>query len=234
VSGERRAIDAVTAPIHRAGWPFIAGAFLLAVALGLVWQGLFWLGLVLTGWCAYFFRDPKRIAPVATGLVLSPADGVVQGITNRLPPHELALGDQPLPCISVFLTIFDVHVNRTPVPGRIERRIYHPGRFVNAARDKASEENERQSFIIRTPDGTRIGLVQIAGLIARRIIHFVDEGDLLAPGDRVGLIRFGSRCDVYLPLGTAPLVIEGQRAIAGETVLADLAAPQIAREGRES
>ncbi|MEM9441421.1 MAG: phosphatidylserine decarboxylase, partial [Pseudomonadota bacterium] len=155
------------------------------------------------------------------GIVVSPADGEIQAITKRQPPPEMDLGDRPLTCISVFLNVFDVHVNRTPVPGVITRLAYHPGKFLNAALDKASDENERQSFRIETADGDVYGLVQIAGLVARRIVGFVEEGDQLHAGERVGLIRFGSRCDVYLPDGIVPLVVTGQRAIAGETVLAD-------------
>lgn len=143
------------------------------------------------------------------------------------------MGSEELPCVSVFLNIFDVHVNRTPVPGRIARSAYHPGKFLNAALDKASEENERQSFRIEASDGRQVGLVQIAGLVARRIVTYVEQGAVLEPGARVGLIRFGSRCDVYLPAGTVPCVIEGQRAVAGETVLASLAGPQVARRGRK-
>jgi phosphatidylserine decarboxylase len=231
---ERGAYEAVLAPMNPAGWPFVGGSLALAVVLGFVWQGFLWLGLILALWCAYFFRDPKRVSPIGPSLVLSPADGIVQRVTHRIPPVELELGQRPLPCVSVFLSVFDVHVNRTPVAGTIVRRSYRPGKFVNAAHDKASEDNERQSFAILTPGGQRVGLVQIAGLVARRIVKFVDEGDTLDPGDRVGLIRFGSRCDVYLPEGTAPVVLEGQRAVGGETVLADLEGPQIVPIGRES
>jgi phosphatidylserine decarboxylase len=208
-------------PIHRAGWPFVGGGLALAVLLGLVFAPLFWLLLLVTAWMAYFFRDPPRVTPQGEALVVSPADGVIQAITARRPPPELDLGAAPRTCISVFLNIFDVHVNRAPIGGRITRLAYHPGKFLNAAHDKASEDNERQSFRIETPQGDVFGFVQIAGLIARRIVCAVDEGDVVSGGERVGLIRFGSRCDVYLPDGYAPLVAVGQRAIAGETVLAD-------------
>jgi phosphatidylserine decarboxylase len=161
------------------------------------------------------------VTPQGDDLVVSPADGVIQAITARRPPPELGLGEAPRTCISVFLNIFDVHVNRAPVGGRITRLAYHPGKFLNAAEDKASEHNERQSFRIETPQGDVYGFVQIAGLIARRIVCAVRQGDVVAAGQRVGLIRFGSRCDVYLPDGCAPLVAVGQRAIAGETVFAD-------------
>lgn len=226
--------DRVLVPVHRAGWPFVLLFFAVAVVLGFLWKPLFWLGLVATAWCAFFFRDPPRVTPLAPGLVVSPADGIVQSVSPRRPPAELGLGDRPLPCVSVFMNIFDVHVNRTPVPGRVVRRIYRPGRFLNASLDKASEDNERLSFELQEPGGRRIGLVQIAGLVARRIVAFVPEGSELQPGDRVGLIRFGSRCDVYLPDGVVPQVCVGQRAIAGETVIARLDGPQIPVEGRVS
>jgi len=214
-------LKGVLTPIHPKGWPFIAVALFLSLLLGLLAGWLFWIGLAVTAWITYFFRDPVRITPEGSGLVVSPADGMVQAITRRPPPPEMELGEEPLICISVFLNIFDVHVNRTPVPGVITRLAYHPGKFFNAALDKASEENERQSFKITTQEGEVFGLVQIAGLVARRIVGFVGEGARLQAGERVGLIRFGSRCDVYLPDGFLPLVTPGQRAIAGETVLAD-------------
>lgn len=208
-------------PIHRAGWPFVIGGLVAAVLLGTLFAPLFWLGLLVTAWMAYFFRDPPRVTPQGDELVVSPADGVIQAITPRRPPAELGLGDAPRTCISVFLNIFDVHVNRAPIGGRITRLAYHPGKFLNAAHDKASEDNERQSFRIETPQGDVFGFVQIAGLIARRIVCTAAEGDVVHAGERVGLIRFGSRCDVYLPDGYLPLVAVGQRAIGGETVFAD-------------
>lgn len=219
-------------PIHKAGWPFIAIFFAIAVVLGFLWDPLFWLGLVLTLWCAYFFRDPTRVTPTDPALVTSPCDGVVAQTTPRVPPPELELGDKPLPCVGVFMNVFDVHVNRTPVPGRVARIAYHKGQFLNASLDKASDLNERQSFKIEAKGGKRVGIVQIAGLVARRILGFVEEGRQLQPGERIGLIRFGSRCDVYLPEGVAPLVLPGQRTIAGETVIAALDGPQQPREGR--
>ena len=214
-------LKGVLTPIHPKGWPFIAIALAVSLLLGLLDEWLLALGLVITAWMVYFFRDPSRVTPEGPGIVVSPADGEVQMIAKRRPPPEMELGDVPLTCISVFLNVFDVHVNRTPVPGTITRLAYHPGKFLNAALDKASEENERQSFRIETAEGDVFGLVQIAGLVARRIVGFVEEGDQLHAGERVGLIRFGSRCDVYLPDGVTPLVAKGQRAIAGETVLAD-------------
>jgi phosphatidylserine decarboxylase len=157
---------------------------------------------------------------------------MVAATTPRVPPPELGLGSEPLPCIGIFMNVFDVHVNRTPVPGRVLARAYHQGKFVNASFDKASDENERQSFRIETADGSEVGIVQIAGLVARRIIAFVEEGAALAPGQRIGLIRFGSRCDVYLPRHVQPVVLPGQRAIGGETVIAHLDGPQTPRLGR--
>jgi phosphatidylserine decarboxylase len=214
-------MNSVLVPIHRAGWPFIAIFFGVAVILGFLWEPLFWLGLVATAWCVYFFRDPPRTTPNLPGLVISPADGVVQSVNERVPPPELDLGNGSLPCVCVFMNVFDVHVNRAPVAGRITKKVYHPGQFLNASLDKASELNERLSWKIEA-HGAEVGLVQIAGLVARRIIGFSNEGDQVDAGDRVGLIRFGSRCDIYMPTGTAIMVQPGQRAVAGETVIADL------------
>lgn len=224
-------VSSVLPRIHPAGWPFVAGFFAAAVVLGFLWTPLFWLGLIATAWCAYFFRDPLRVTPDDPALVVSPADGVVVTTAERVPPPELGLGERPLPCVGIFMNVFDVHVNRTPVAGTVEVRAYHPGKFLNASFDKASDENERLSWRIRAASGRGIGLVQIAGLVARRIVPFVEEGASLAPGQRVGLIRFGSRCDVYLPEGVEPLVLVGQRALAGETVLADLFGNQPKRQG---
>ncbi len=222
----------VLVPIHRAGWPFIAIFFAVAVVLGFLWKPLFWAGLALTLWCVYFFRDPARVTPTGRSLVVSPCDGVVAQTTPRVPPPELGLGSRPLPCIGIFMNVFDVHVNRTPVPGRLLEVAYHKGQFLNASLDKASDLNERQSFRIEAAGGRQVGIVQIAGLVARRIVGFVAAGATLEPGERIGLIRFGSRCDVYLPEGVVPFVLPGQRAVAGETVIADLDGPQTPREGR--
>jgi phosphatidylserine decarboxylase len=208
-------------PVHPAGRPFIAGGLVVTALLAWLAGPLLWLGLLATLWMTYFFRDPPRVTPQGEDLVVSPADGVVQAIAARRPPPELELGEAPRTCISIFLNIFDVHVNRAPVGGRITRLAYHPGKFLNAADDKASDLNERQSFRIETAQGEAFGLVQIAGLVARRIVRSVEPGAVVRAGERVGLIRFGSRCDVYLPDGVAPLVAVGQRAVAGETVLAD-------------
>jgi phosphatidylserine decarboxylase len=223
---------AVLPPIHRQGWPFIAIFLVAALLLGWLWEPLFWLGLIATAWCAYFFRDPVRVTPDDPSLVVSPADGVVVGTHARVPPPELEMGTAPLPCVAVFMNVFDVHVNRTPVAGTITGHAYHHGKFLNASFDKAADENERRSWRLRTASGREVGLVQIAGLVARRIVPFRESGDVLAVGERIGLIRFGSRCDIYLPEGTAPLVLVGQRTIAGETVIADLDGQQVARAGR--
>jgi phosphatidylserine decarboxylase len=207
-------------PIHPEGYPFIGAFALASLILFWIWSPLGWIGTVLTVWCALFFRDPKRVTPQGEGIVVAPADGRVSLIAQAVPPPELGLGDRPMPRVSIFMSVFNCHVNRSPVAGRIERIVYRPGKFINAELDKASEDNERNSLVIATPGG-RIGVVQIAGLVARRIVSFVREGQSLAAGERFGLIRFGSRLDVYLPEGAKPLVSEGQTAVAGETVLAD-------------
>ncbi len=206
-------------PIHREGWPFIAIFAVVANLLAWIWGPLGWVGAILTAWCAYFFRDPNRTVPVGEGLVISPADGVVSLIMPAVPPPELGLSDRPMMRISVFMNVFNCHVNRVPVAGVIEKIAYRPGLFLNADLDKASEDNERNAIIVDT--GTeRYGVVQIAGLIARRIVGFIDEGDRLEVGERFGLIRFGSRVDVYLPEGVKPVVGVGQTMVAGETVIA--------------
>ncbi len=209
------------APIHPQGYPFVGGFALASLILFFLWTPLGWIGTLATAWCAYFFRDPVRVTPLRDGLVVAPADGRVSLVVNAVPPSELGLSDRPLPRISIFMSVFDCHVNRTPVSGRIERMVYRAGKFISADLDKASEDNERNAFIITTTRA-RIGVVQIAGLVARRIVPFVQEGQAVAAGDRIGMIRFGSRVDVYLPEGGRALVAEGQSAIAGETVLADL------------
>lgn len=219
------------APIHPEGYPFIGAFALLSLVLFWIWTPLGWIGTVLTCWCAYFFRDPQRVTPVREGLIVSPADGRVSMVVNVVPPAELGLGDKPLPRVSVFMSVFDCHVNRSPMAGRIERIVYKAGKFLNADLDKASEDNERNSLVIGNGN-IRIGVVQIAGLVARRIVSFSREGDMLAAGDRFGLIRFGSRLDVYLPDGTKPLVSVGQTSLAGETVIADLKGGDIPRTFR--
>jgi phosphatidylserine decarboxylase len=209
------------APINPEGYPFIGGFALASLILFWLWPPLGWLGTLLTAWCAYFFRDPVRVTPLAEGLVVSPADGRVSLVANAVPPAELALGTAPLPRVSIFMSVFDCHVNRAPIGGRIARIVYTPGKFLNADLDKASEDNERNALVIASLAG-QVGVVQIAGLIARRIVCWVKEGQSIGAGERVGMIRFGSRVDVYLPAGAVPLVAEGQTALAGETVIADL------------
>ncbi len=216
------------APIHPQGYPFIGAFALVSLILFWIWSPLGWIGTVFTLWCAYFFRDPVRVTPVGEGILVSPADGRVSQITQAPPPKELDLGERPLPRLSIFMSVFDCHVNRSPMAGRIERIVYRAGAFINADLDKASEDNERNSFVIAA-DGARIGVVQIAGLLARRIVCFMREGEVIAAGGRLGMIRFGSRVDVYLPEGGRFLVAEGQTAIAGETVIADL---RLAEPGR--
>ena len=210
-------------PITPEGYPFIGAFAFASLILFWIWAPLGWIGTVLTLWCVYFFRDPPRVTPVREGLVVSPADGRVSMITTMAPPHELGMGVAPMLRISVFMSVFDCHVNRSPVNGRVEKILYQPGKFFNADLDKASLDNERNSLVISAA-GTRIAVVQIAGLIARRIICYVREAQPLGAGERFGMIRFGSRLDVYLPEGTVPLVAVGQTALSGETVLADLRA----------
>jgi phosphatidylserine decarboxylase len=213
-------------PIHPEGYPFIGGFALVAIVLLWLWPPLGWLAVVATLWCAYFFRDPPRVTPAREGLVIAPADGTVSRVTEAVPPAELELGARPRTRISIFMSVFNCHVNRSPLPGRIERIVYRKGAFVSADLDKASESNERNMFVIATAAGVRIAVIQIAGLVARRIVPFVREGEMVVAGQRIGMIRFGSRVDVYLPDGARPLVGEGQTAIAGETVLADLKAAE--------
>ena len=214
-------IRAQLVPVHREGLPFIGASALITLVLFWLWSPLGWIALMATLWCAFFFRDPGRVTPIGKGIIVAPADGRVSRILNAVAPAELGLGERPLPRVSIFMSVFDCHVNRSPAAGRIERIIYHEGAFVSADLDKASESNERNSFVIATSSG-RIGLVQIAGLVARRIVCFVRQGASVGAGERIGMIRFGSRVDVYLPDGVRPLVAEGQTAIAGETILADL------------
>ena len=215
-------IRAQLVPIHREGYPFIGAFALLSIVLFLLWSPLGWLGTIATAWCAYFFRDPLRVTPLGDGLVVAPADGRISQIANAVPPAELGLGPAALARVSIFMSVFDCHVHRSPIAGRIERVAYRAGKFLNADLDKASEDNERNALLIAGARG-RVAVVQIAGLIARRIVPFVREGEEVGAGERIGMIRFGSRVDVYLPEGVRPLVSEGQSAIAGETIVADLA-----------
>jgi phosphatidylserine decarboxylase len=210
------------APVNPEGYPFIGTFALASLILMWLWSPLGWIGVVLTLWCVYFFRDPTRVTPLREGLVIAPADGRVSRVLNAVPPADLGLGDRPMPRISIFMSVFDCHVNRSPVAGRVERMAYRPGAFVNADLDKASDDNERNCLVITTAAGVQIGVVQIAGLIARRIVPFVKQGTSVAAGERIGMIRFGSRVDVYLPEGVRPLAAEGQTATAGETIMADL------------
>ncbi len=219
----------VAVPMHKEGRKFVAIFAAIAIVLGLIWQPLFWIGAGITVWCYYFFRDPVRMVPQQEGLVISPADGVVSLISDVVPPVELELGTAPLTRVSVFMNVFNCHVNRAPIAGKVTQIAYHKGKFVNASLDKASEHNERNGLTIESPKGTRIGVVQIAGLVARRIVCFVNVNDDIKVGHRFGLIRFGSRLDIYLPQGVQPLVSVGQTAVAAETILADLNAPEIAR-----
>lgn len=218
-------------PVHPEGRKFgmIAGGVAL---VGMWWWGaiIAWPLIALTGGVLAFFRDPARTTPVDDRFIVSPADGLVTLIETVMPPRELQgpdlLGDQPMTRVSIFMSVFDVHVNRTPVRGTIKRVAYIAGKFLNADLDKASEENERQHFLVERSDGVRIGFTQIAGLVARRIVSFVKEGDIVGTGQRIGLIRFGSRVDVFLPAGTASKVIKGQRCVAGETIIAELGVDQ--------
>jgi phosphatidylserine decarboxylase len=221
-------------PIHPEGYPFVGGFALASLVLFWLWTPLGWLATLATLWCAYFFRDPPRVTPVRDGIVVAPADGRVSQVVNTVPPRELELGERPLPRISIFMSVFDCHINRSPVAGRIDRIIYRAGKFLSADLDKASEDNERNAFVMTTASGQRIAAVQIAGLIARRIVPFAREGEIVGAGQRIGMIRFGSRVDLYLPEGARPLAAAGQIAIAGETVLADLKTVEPGRDFRTS
>lgn len=217
-----RALKSVLFPIHPEGFRFIGIFAVATLLLFFVAEILGWIGVILTLWCAWFFRDPARVTPQRKGLVISPADGVVNMITDAVPPPELDLGDEPMPRISVFMNVFNCHINRMPVTGTVLKSLYRTGQFLSADLDKAAEANERQSLLVETEDGKQIVVVQIAGLVARRILCFAHEEQEMHAGERFGLIRFGSRCDVYLPKGTVPRVAIGQSAVAGETVLADM------------
>ncbi|CAN7174740.1 phosphatidylserine decarboxylase [Rhizobium sp. LjRoot98] len=220
-------------PVHKEGYRFIAGFFVVSLVLGFLWEPLMWVGFILTAWCAYFFRDPERMTPLDDDLVISPADGRVSSIAMMTPPEELGLGTVPMLRITVFMNVFNCHVNRAPMRGKISRIAYRAGKFVNAELDKASHENERNGLVIETTHGD-IGVVQIAGLVARRIMCWSAPNDTLQVGERFGLIRFGSRLDVFLPEGAEPRVSLGQTAIAGETVLAEFGSakgPVISRRG---
>lgn len=209
-------------PMHKEGIKFVAVFAAVTFALFLVSSFLGWIGVVLTIWCYYFFRDPERVTPLREGLIISPADGIVSLIEPAVPPAELGMPDEPLTRISVFMSVFNCHVNRAPIAGEITAIAYRPGKFLSAELDKASDDNERNSLRIQMQDGRDLAVVQIAGLVARRIVCFVEPGAVMQTGERFGLIRFGSRLDVYLPDGVMPMVSVGQTMIAGETVLAEL------------
>jgi len=226
----------ITARIHPAGWPFVAIAFVLLLGFALMGGVAFMVGLILFGWVVYFFRNPPRVTPVRSGLVVSPADGRVCAISEVVPDEDLGLGSEPRTRISIFLNVFNVHINRCPIAGKVEHKAYRPGKFVNASLDKASVDNERNALVlVMSGDhpfaGQKMGVVQIAGLIARRIVCGVEVGDELSSGERFGLIRFGSRTDLYLPHGMTPLVCVGQSVIGAETVMADATSQEEARKG---
>ena len=222
MSSSKELLRPLLFPVHRAGWPFIIVFAAVTFILGLIWSPLFFVGGVLTVWCVFFFRDPDRLTPVRAGLVVSPADGMVQMVVEAPPPPELDMGPDPLPQISVFMNVFNCHVNRSPVDGKVVKLAYRPGKFLNASLDKASEHNERQAVRIRSSDGREFACVQIAGLVARRILCDLRPDQDIRAGQRIGMIRFGSRVDLYLPKGVTPLAVPGQTAVAGETVFADL------------
>ncbi|ASP23166.1 phosphatidylserine decarboxylase proenzyme [Antarctobacter heliothermus] len=224
--------DTFLKPMHPEGRKFVGIFAAVTLLLFLLSDVLGWIGVGLTIWCYYFFRDPVRITPTRDGLIVSPADGIVSLIEKATPPAELGMPDMPLTRISVFMSVFNCHVNRAPIAGKIAAIAYRPGKFFNASLDKASADNERNSLCIEMSDGRQLAVVQIAGLVARRIVCFSAKGDTLRTGERFGLIRFGSRLDVYLPDGLNPMVSLGQTMIAGETVLADLATSEATRIGR--
>jgi phosphatidylserine decarboxylase len=207
-------------PVHKEGYPFVLAFFVASLVLGWIWDPLFWIGFILTLWCAYFFRDPERVTPQDEDLVISPADGRISAIGMYTPPVELGLGNEPMLRVSVFMNVFNCHVNRSPMRGRIREIAYQEGSFLNAELDKASDENERNGLVVETAHGD-IGVVQIAGLVARRIVCWASVNENLEAGERFGLIRFGSRLDVFLPEGAVARVSLGQTAVAGETVLAE-------------
>jgi len=221
----------VVVPIHRDGWKFVAIFAGVTIGLALLWAPLGWLGLLATAWCVYFFRDPPRVTPTRPDLVVSPADGLIVSIVDVPPPPELDMGAVPVTRIGIFLNVFDVHINRTPIAGTIVKTHYHKGQFLNASFDKASELNERMAIRMVTPAGLTLAFVQVAGLVARRIVCHLVPDQVVAAGEKFGLIRFGSRTDVYLPAGWNALVVTGQRVVGGETVLADGRSTEPARQG---
>ena len=209
-------------PIHKEGYRFIFIFGIISLLLRIISPPFGFIGLIVTIWCAYFFRDPDRVTPIDDDYIVSPADGLVQEIKKVPPPAELGLGEDRVVRVSVFLNIFNVHVNRVPVTGQVVALKYHSGKFLSADLNKASSENERQSVVIKTKNGHQVICVQIAGFIARRIVCYLKDAQAVQTGERYGLIRFGSRVDIYLPVGVNPRVIEGQTVIGGETLIADM------------
>ncbi|MBA8826683.1 phosphatidylserine decarboxylase [Saccharopolyspora lacisalsi] len=209
-------------PMHPAGRPFVLGAAAATLLLRRRWRAAGVLGGIATAWCAWFFREPRRTPPTRSGVAVAPADGTVSHVEQASPPPELGMGEAPMTRVSVFLTVFDVHVQRVPVTGEVTGRVYRPGTFVSADLDKASEHNERNSMLVRSDDGHDVAVVQIAGLVARRIVCSAREGDRVLAGHTYGLIRFGSRVDLYVPNSGRVLVEPGQRTVGGETTLAEL------------
>ena len=216
------ALSVVFPRLHPEGLRFIIGFGIATLLLFLLWEPAGWLGLLATVWCYYFFRDPDRHTPLGPGLVIAPADGVVCAVDQAAPPSGIDLPEAPVLRVGIFMNVFNCHVNRMPVDGKVTRSVYHEGKFLNASLDKASDENERQILAIDADSGEKLAVVQIAGLIARRIVCHVQEGDDVLAGERFGIIRFGSRVDVYMPASASLLVAKGQKIVAGETVLADL------------
>ncbi len=237
MAGNYGVLDSVAyvfVPIHRDGHKFLGVGLALVMLFFIVWPPLGWICVILTAWLAYFFRDPDRVTPLREGLIIAPSDGRVVSIDKVMPPPELGMQGNERVRISIFLSLFDMHINRAPVSGRITRSVYVPGSFLNAQDNKSSDDNERRGLIIEMPTGSEIAILQIAGMITRRIVTFAGEGDSIGVGQRFGLIRFGSRVDVYLPEGHAAMVSVGQRMVAGETVIADLKSTEHEREARRS
>jgi phosphatidylserine decarboxylase len=224
-------LNHVLHPIHPDGRKFVALFVAVTLVLFYILPLLGWLGVIASAWCVYFFRDPPRVTPTRQGLVVSPADGLIVSIGKMPPPRELEMGDTPMTRIGIFLNVFDVHINRVPIGGVVQRTHYHKGQFVNASFDKASEVNERMAIRLTTVAGPDIAVVQIAGLVARRIVCQVAAGQAVETGERFGLIRFGSRTDLYLPDSWAVQVVEGQHVIGAETVLADARSDEPQRQG---
>ena len=219
-------------PMHREGIKFVLIFAVITVGFFFISDWLGWAGVGLTIWCYYFFRDPQRTTPTRVGLLVSPADGIISLIEKAVPPEELGMSPEALTRVSVFMNVFNCHVNRAPIAGDVVSIAYRAGKYFNASLDKASSDNERNSLALKIADGRQIAVVQIAGLVARRIVCFVKKSQVMRTGERFGLIRFGSRVDVYLPEGVHPLVSVGQSMVAGETVIADLTADEAARTGR--